>query len=82
MDVDVLCAWTVSSVSGKGGKGGGVLIVTHDVVMLPESIGVCVAVTVQTLDGGTSSTVVPLPIANDIVHKNSHGTPEETVHGL
>jgi hypothetical protein len=65
------CAWTVNIVSDS---------VTQTVITSPDAtIGLCVAVTVQTLETGTTTVVVPMPMEKDgIAHVNSQGTPEET----
>jgi hypothetical protein len=50
--------------------------VTHIAMMSDPTIGLCVAVTVQTLDTGTAKVAVPPPMEKDgIAHVNSHGTP-------
>lgn len=58
--------------------------VTHIVITsFDATIGVCIAVTVQTLDAGASWVVVPMPLENeDIDQVKLQGTPEDAEHAL
>jgi hypothetical protein len=47
------------------------------------TIGVCPAVTLQTLDAGTFWVVAPMPLENEaIIQVKLQGTPEDTEHIL